>query len=42
MDIGGWPWRLALEQYENRIDNTVLPSLAAEDLKAESDRCCMR
>ena len=42
MDVGGVPWRLALEQYENRIDNTVLPSLAAEDLKAESDRCCMR
>jgi hypothetical protein len=43
MDVRGWPWRLALEQYEavfreNRIDNTVLPSLAAEDLKAESDR----
>jgi hypothetical protein len=42
MDVGGWPWRLALEQYENRIGHTVLPSLAAEDLKAESDRCCMR
>jgi hypothetical protein len=41
------PWRLVLEQYaaifcENRIDNTVLSSLAAEDLKAESDKCFMR
>jgi hypothetical protein len=47
MDVGGWLWRLALEHEEavfreNRIDNTVLPGLAAEDLKVESDRCCMR
>ena len=47
MDVGGVPWRLALEQYEavfreNRIDNTVLPNLAAQDLKAESNKCCMR
>jgi len=36
-----------LEQYEvvfreNRVDNMVLPGLTAEDLKAESDKCCMR
>jgi len=46
MDLGGWLRRLGLEQYEaafreNDIDDTVLP-LTAEDLKAESDRCCMR
>src|SRR5262245_17840541 len=38
MDIGGWLRRLGLEQYEaafreNRIDDTVLPRLTAEDLK---------
>jgi class 3 adenylate cyclase/predicted ATPase len=38
MDVGGWLRRLGLEQYEaafreNRIDDTVLPSLTAEDLK---------
>jgi class 3 adenylate cyclase len=38
MDLGGWLRRLGLEQYEaafreNKIDDTVLPSLTAEDLK---------
>ena len=38
MDVGGWLRRLGLEQYEasfreNEIDDTVLPSLTAEDLK---------
>jgi len=38
MDVGGWLRKLSLEQYEaafreNRIDDTVLPSLTAEDLK---------
>jgi class 3 adenylate cyclase/predicted ATPase len=38
MDVGGWLRKLGLEQYEaafreNRIDDTVLPSLTAEDLK---------
>ena len=38
MDIGGWLRSLGLEQYEaafreNEIDQTVLPSLTAEDLK---------
>jgi class 3 adenylate cyclase/predicted ATPase len=38
MDAGGWLRRLGLEQYEaafreNKIDDTVLPSLTAEDLK---------
>jgi len=38
MNIGGWLRRLGLEQYEtafreNRIDDTVLPRLTAEDLK---------
>src|ERR1700758_1853266 len=38
MDLGGWLRRLGLEQYEakfreNEIDDTVLPSLTAEDLK---------
>jgi class 3 adenylate cyclase len=38
MDVGGWLWSLGLEQYEaafceNKIDDTVLPSLTAEDLK---------
>jgi hypothetical protein len=38
MDVGGWLRRLGLEQYEatfreNKIDDTVLPSLTAEDLK---------
>jgi class 3 adenylate cyclase/predicted ATPase len=38
MDVGGWLRRLGLEQYEasfreNRIDDTVLPRLTAEDLK---------
>ena len=37
-DLGGWLRRLGLEQYEaafreNKIDDTVLPSLTAEDLK---------
>jgi class 3 adenylate cyclase/tetratricopeptide (TPR) repeat protein len=38
MDVGGWLRGLGLEQYEaafreNRIDDTVLPKLTAEDLK---------
>src|ERR1700751_503262 len=38
MDVGRWLRRLGLEQYEatfreNKIDDTVLPSLTAEDLK---------
>lgn len=38
MDVGAWLRRLGLEQYEaafreNEIDETVLPSLTAEDLK---------
>ena len=38
MDVGGWLRRLGLEQYEaafrdNNIDEMVLPSLTAEDLK---------
>lgn len=38
MDLAGWLQRLGLEQYEatfreNAIDDTVLPSLTAEDLK---------
>jgi hypothetical protein len=38
MDVGGWLRRLGLEQYEasfreNKIDDAVLPSLTAEDLK---------
>src|ERR1700747_2745579 len=38
MDVGGWLRRLGLEHYEaafreNEIDETVLPSLTAEDLK---------
>jgi class 3 adenylate cyclase/predicted ATPase len=38
MDVGGWLRRLGLEHYEatfreNKIDDTVLPSLTAEDLK---------
>jgi class 3 adenylate cyclase/tetratricopeptide (TPR) repeat protein len=38
MDVGGWLRSLGLEQYEvafrdNDIDDTVLPSLTAEDLK---------
>src|SRR6201993_5370294 len=38
MDVGGWLRRLGLDQYEaafreNKIDDTVLPSLTAEDLK---------
>src|SRR6516165_6862735 len=38
MDIGGWLRRLGLEQYEaafreNKVDDAVLPSLTAEDLK---------
>ena len=38
MDLGGWLRRLGLEQYEaafreNEIDDTVLPTLKAEDLK---------
>jgi predicted ATPase/class 3 adenylate cyclase len=38
MDVGGWLRRLGLERYEtsfreNNIDDTVLPSLTAEDLK---------
>ena len=44
MDVGGWLRRLGLEHYEaafreNEIDDTVLPSLTAVGLKAESDRC---
>ena len=38
MDLGGWLRNLSLEQYEaafreNQINDTVLPSLTAEDLK---------
>ena len=38
MDVEGWLRRLGLEQYEaafreNKIDDTVLPRLTAEDLK---------
>jgi hypothetical protein len=38
MDLGGWLRRLGLEQYEaafreNEIDDRVLPSLTAEDVK---------
>ena len=38
MDVGDWLRRLGLEQYEaafreNKIDDTVLPSLTVEDLK---------
>jgi class 3 adenylate cyclase len=38
MDLGGWLRRLGLEQYEaafreNKIDDTVLPSLTAADLE---------
>src|SRR6478672_8680411 len=38
MDVGGWLRTLGLEQYEvsfreNKIDDTVLPRLTAEDLK---------
>ena len=38
MDVGGWLRRLGLEQYEaafreNEVDDTVLPSLTAQDLK---------
>src|SRR3974390_106318 len=38
MDIGGWLRGLGLEEYEaafrdNKIDDTVLPTLTAEDLK---------
>ena len=38
MDVGGWLRRLGLEQYEaafraNKIDDPVLPSLTAENLK---------
>ena len=38
MDVGGWLRSLGLEKYEaafreNEIDETVLPSLTAEDLK---------
>ena len=38
MDLRGWLRRLGLEKYEatfreNEIDDTVLPSLTAEDLK---------
>ena len=38
MDVGGWLRKLGLEEYEaafreNRIDETVLPRLTAEDLK---------
>jgi SAM domain (Sterile alpha motif) len=38
MDVGGWLRKLGLEQYEatfrdNKVDDTVLPRLTAEDLK---------
>ena len=38
MDLGGWLRSLGLEEYEaafrqNHIDETVLPSLTADDLK---------
>jgi hypothetical protein len=52
MDIGGWLRSLGLEQYEkafreNNVDDTVLSSLTAEDLKdlgvdtvGHPSRCC--
>ena len=45
MDIGGWLRSLGLEKYEaafreNEIDETVLPSLTAEDLKDFGRRHC--
>src|SRR2546427_9049007 len=38
MDVGSWLWGLGLERYEaafreNEIDETVLPTLTADDLK---------
>jgi SAM domain (Sterile alpha motif) len=38
MDVGGWLRKLGLEHYEaafreNKIDDTILPSLTTEDLK---------
>ena len=38
MDVGGWLRKPGLEEYEaafreNKVDETVLPSLTAEDLK---------
>ena len=38
MDVGGWLRKLGLEEYEaafreNKIDDTILPSLTTEDLK---------
>jgi hypothetical protein len=48
MDLGGRLRQLGLEHYEaafleNKIDNRVLlPGLTVEDLKAKSDKCCMR
>jgi SAM domain (Sterile alpha motif) len=47
VDLGGRLRQLNLEHCEaafreTRIDNTVLPGLTAKDLKAESDKCCMR
>ena len=38
MDVGVWLRKLGLERYEatfreNKIDDTVLPSLTVEDLK---------
>src|SRR5438094_3176346 len=38
MDVGSWLWGLGLERYEgafreNEIDDTVLPTLTADDLK---------
>ena len=46
-DLGDRLRQLGLEHCEaafreNEIDNTVLPGLTAEDLRAESDKCCMR
>jgi len=47
MDLGGRLRQLGVKHYEaafreNKIDNTVLPGLTVEDLKAKSDKCCMR
>ncbi len=45
MDLGGWLRSLGLERYEtafrqNEIDDTVLPTLTAEDLKDLGCRYC--
>jgi SAM domain (Sterile alpha motif) len=45
MDVAGWLRSLGLGRYEeafreNAIDDTVLPSLTAEDLKGSRRRNC--